>query len=57
MPTDRRIFLAAMAGLVTLPARAQAPAMSRITAYAFHFAGLNGGEISSQNMPASPSSS
>jgi glutathione peroxidase len=45
MPTDRRIFLAAMAGLVTLPARAQAPAMSRITAFAFHFAALNGGEI------------
>ncbi len=45
MPTDRRVFLAVMAGLVTLPARAQSPAMSRITAYAFHFTGLNGGEI------------
>src|SRR5262249_26181707 len=45
MLTDRRIFLSAMAGLLAMPARAQAPAMSRITAFAFHFAGLRGGDI------------
>jgi glutathione peroxidase len=42
---DRRIFLSVMAGLMAAPARAQAPAMSRITAFAFHFAGLKGGDI------------
>ena len=45
MLTDRRIFLSIMAGLLATPARAQAPAMSRITAFAFHFAGLKGGDI------------
>ena len=45
MLTDRRIFLSIMAGLVAAPAQAQAPAMSRITAFAFHFAGLQGGDI------------
>src|SRR5215470_5693582 len=45
MLTDRRIFLSVMAGLLATPARAQAPAMSRITAFAFHFAGLRGGDI------------
>jgi len=42
---DRRIFLSVMAGLMAAPARAQAPAMSRITAFAFHFAGLKGGDV------------
>jgi glutathione peroxidase len=42
---DRRIFLSVMAGVMAAPARAQAPAMSRITAFAFHFAGLKGGDI------------
>ena len=45
MLTDRRIFLSIMAGLLATPARAQAPAMSRITAFAFRFAGLKGGDI------------
>jgi glutathione peroxidase len=60
MLTDRRIFLSLMAGLLATPARAQAPGtqapgtqapgtqapgMSRVTAFAFHFAGLNGGDV------------
>src|SRR5712691_3248215 len=51
MLTDRRRLLAllagscAMPGLVAPPALAQAPAMSRITAYAFSFAGLEGPDI------------
>ena len=45
MLTDRRIFLSIMAGMFAAPARAQAPTMSRITAFAFHFAGLKGGDI------------
>jgi glutathione peroxidase len=45
MPTNRRFFLSALAGLLTVPARAQAPNMSHTTAFAFHFAGLNGGDI------------
>jgi glutathione peroxidase len=45
MLTDRRIFLSIMAGMFAAPARAQTPAMSRITAFAFHFAGLKGGDI------------
>src|SRR5260370_20004544 len=45
MLTDRRTFLSVMAGLLATPARAQAPAMSRVTAFAFHFAGLKGGDI------------
>jgi glutathione peroxidase len=51
MPT-RRFFLAAMpaaaaplTGLLAWPARAQVTNMSRTTAYAFHFAGLRGGDI------------
>jgi glutathione peroxidase len=45
MITDRRRVLALLASSFTTPALAQAPAMSRITAYAFSFAGLEGGEI------------
>jgi glutathione peroxidase len=50
MFTDRRNFLTAMAGLLATPAGAQIapmgqPSMSRITAFAFSFAGLNGGNI------------
>jgi glutathione peroxidase len=50
MPTDRRSFLtlaAAFAVPLAAPgnARAQAPAMSRVTAYAFTFAGLKGDDI------------
>src|SRR3954449_11800906 len=44
---DRRLFLAALGGALATPgaAFAQSPAMSRITAYAFSFVGLEGGDI------------
>jgi glutathione peroxidase len=44
---DRRHLLALFAGAIATPsaAPAQSPAMSRITAYAFSFAGLEGGDI------------
>ena len=44
---DRRLFLAALAAALATPsaAFAQSPAVSRITAYAFSFAGLEGGDI------------
>jgi glutathione peroxidase len=44
---DRRQLLALIAGAVAAPpvALAQSPAMSRITAYAFSFAGLEGSDI------------
>ena len=51
MITDRRQFLTALAATsastLAAPAAAlaQAPAMSRITAYAFSFSGLEGGDI------------
>jgi glutathione peroxidase len=45
MITDRRRVLALLASSFVTPALAQAPAMTRITAYAFSFAGLEGGEI------------
>jgi glutathione peroxidase len=45
MITDRRHMLALLASSFATPALAQAPAMSRITAYAFSFTGLDGGEI------------
>src|SRR5262249_1905147 len=51
MLADRRRILALLAGSLTVPAMhprlalAQAPAMSRITAYAFSFAGLEGPDI------------
>ena len=51
MPSDRRRSVALLAGallappLASMPAGAQAPAMSRITAYAFSFSGLATGDI------------
>lgn len=45
MPTNRRFFLSALAGLLVAPARAQVSNMSHTTAFAFHFAGLKGGDI------------
>lgn len=50
MATDRRSFLTLLAALaapelVPSSARAQAPGMSRLTAYAFTFAGLKGDDI------------
>jgi len=49
MVIDRRCVLAALAGLLTVsaatPSAAQAPGMSRMTASAFSFAGIDGGDI------------
>jgi glutathione peroxidase len=45
MQPDRRHVLALVAGGIAGPAFAQAPAMSRITAYTFSFSGLAGGDI------------
>ena len=51
MLTDRRSAIALFAGALATPAfaptpaSAQAPAMSRITAYAFSFPGLEAGDI------------
>jgi len=47
MLSNRRQFLSALAASLAAPAPvlAQAPAMSRITAYVFSFAGLDGGDI------------
>src|SRR5580658_4147546 len=51
MHEDRRTFLGVLFGAVTAPAlvpkeaSAQAQGMSRVTAFAFHFAGLSGGDI------------
>src|SRR5450755_4803069 len=54
MLRDRRVFLTLLAGAVASPLPtaawaqaqgAQSKGMSRITAFAFHFAGLSGGDI------------
>ena len=45
MFTDRRRVLTLLAGSFTTPVFAQAPAMTRITAYAFSFSGLGGADI------------
>jgi glutathione peroxidase len=45
MLTDRRQLLALLASSLATPALAQAPGMSRVTAYAFSFPGLEGGAI------------
>jgi glutathione peroxidase len=45
MLTDRRSLLALVAGSLALPASALGQSMSRITAYGFSFAGLEGGDI------------
>ena len=45
MFTDRRRVLGLLAGSFATPAFAQASAMTRITAYAFSFAGLEGADI------------
>ena len=51
MPTGRRFVLALLSACFATPAFAQAfsmqqaPTMSRITAYAFSFAGLEGADI------------
>jgi glutathione peroxidase len=45
MSIDRRNLLAALAAALASPAIAQEGAMTRVTAYAFSFAGLNGDPI------------
>ena len=45
MFTDRRRVLGLIAASFATSAFAQAPAMTRITAYAFSFAGLEGADI------------
>jgi glutathione peroxidase len=45
MPIDRRLLLALLGSGIASPALAQAPAMSRPTAYTFSFAGLDGATL------------
>ena len=45
MIADRRRFIAFLAGMAATPAMADPTPMNRITAYAFSFAGLDGGDI------------
>lgn len=45
MLMDRRTLLVLLAGALAQPAFAQAPAMTRITAYAFSFPGIDGRDI------------
>jgi len=47
MGTDRRLFLTTLAGALAAPAvaHAQSSAMTRVTAYAFSFTGLDGKDI------------
>ncbi len=45
MAIDRRSTLALLAGAIATPAFAQAPAMSKVTAFAFSFSALDGGTI------------
>jgi glutathione peroxidase len=57
MTIDRRHFLALVAGGVSSPALAQSPdgaTMSRITAYAFSFAGLEGDAIRLSDFAGKP---
>src|SRR5690606_5787359 len=42
---DRRRTLVALAGMLATPAVAQVPAMTRVTAYAFSFPGIDGSSI------------
>src|ERR1700694_722209 len=45
MMLDRRQLIAPLAGTLAPPPQAQATAMNRVTAYAFSFAGLDGGKL------------
>ncbi|MCX7311756.1 MAG: glutathione peroxidase [Alphaproteobacteria bacterium] len=45
MPIHRRCLLALLGSGIAAPALAQAPAMSRQTAYSFNFATLDGGKL------------
>jgi glutathione peroxidase len=54
MCTDRRHFFTLIAGALAAPGLAQAQSMSRITAYAFSFAGLDGGDIKLADFAGKP---
>jgi glutathione peroxidase len=56
MISDRRQLLTALAAALAVPAaaRAQSGAMSKITAYAFSFAGLDGGSIRLSDFAGKP---
>src|SRR5262249_13045911 len=56
MNQDRRQLLACIAGALAAPtlAHAQSPGMSRVTAYAFSFSGLEGGDIRLSEYAAQP---
>ena len=51
---DRRHVLALLAGTITTPALAATSGMSRMTAYAFSFAGLDGKEIKLSDFAGQP---
>jgi glutathione peroxidase len=54
MLMDRRTLLILLAGFVTQPAFGQTPTMSRITAYAFSFPGIDGADIRLANYAGRP---
>jgi glutathione peroxidase len=54
MPIDRRQLLVLLAGALSAPALAHAQTMSRITAYAYSFPGLEGGNISLADYAGKP---
>ena len=51
---DRRTVLALLAGAATTPAIAATPGVSRMTAYAFSFNGLNGKDIKLSDFAGKP---
>jgi len=51
---DRRQMLVAVAGMMALPSVARAQGVSRMTAYAFSFGGLTGGEIKLSDYAGKP---
>ena len=51
---DRRHVLALLAATIATPSRAATPEMSRMTAYAFSFAGLNGKDIKLADFAGKP---
>jgi glutathione peroxidase len=51
---DRRHVLALLAGTIATPARAATPGMSRMTAYGFSFAGLDGKDIKLSDFAGKP---
>ena len=54
MRFTRRHALALLAGAIATPAVAQAPGMSHLTAYAFSFAALDGGDIRLADLAGKP---